>query len=400
MNRTASINIEGHEYTATLRKGCPQGSKLGPLLWNVAADAALRRNVSYNDGIITAYADDLAIVTGAARVDTALSRLMRRLDDLLAWANKHGLKFSAGKSQAICLKGGRKPNFIVKFGSGQNAEVIRADSPIRYLGVLLDYKRTFWQHVVSLVNKNADWFSKIRNLMSANWGVSQGTARILYKAVFIPRMVYAASTWEAGARTRKAICKLETAQRKALLAVTGAYRTASTHALQVVAGLLPLDLEIRLAAARQRADKENHKRIIEEVENTLLDEWQDRWDASGKGRWSHDMIPNVRWRYRLPMTCDHFTTQMLTGHGDFKGRLHSFKLVDNPNCRCGGGSETVRHVLLACPRTSMARSRLIRVVTEEGEQWPPVSGIFLRSKKLYEALRQFSREALTNRTDR
>jgi len=43
----------------------------------------------------------------------------------------------------------------------------------------------------------------------------------------------------------KVIKLLGSKQRKALLAITGTYRTVSLDALQVVAGQLPLDLEVR-----------------------------------------------------------------------------------------------------------------------------------------------------------
>lgn len=39
---------------------------------------------------------------------------------------------------------------------------------------------------------------------------------------------------------------------------------------------------------------------------------------------------------------DHYTTQLMKGHGDFKGELHTFKLVDSPECQCKGGSKTVK----------------------------------------------------------
>lgn len=99
------------------------------------------------------------------------------------------------------------------------------------------------------------------------------------------------------------------------------------------------------------------------------------------------MIPDIKWRYKILITCDHYTTQMLTGHGDFRGGLHSFKLVDNPNCRCGQGSETVRQVLLACPRVKNAREKLKKSLMEVGEAWSPSSGIFVKTKKLFEAFR-------------
>lgn len=403
IGRKASFKIEGKRYQATMKKGCPQGSKIGPLLWNIGADKALDSASNHLNGksITIAYADDLVVLVGASRIDTAKTRMTARIDELIRWANHRGLSFSTRKSQVMCLKGGKKPDFSIEFGTGHMVDNIVASGKVKYLGVTMDYKLNYWSHIVELADKGVGLFSKLRGLMSANWGVTQGTARMLYKAVFLPKILYAADIWAQGAKTQKARKKLDQIQRRALLAVTGAYRTTSTHALQVVAGLLPLDLEVKITVAKLRAKEPGtDPELVIKTEREVLDEWQDRWRITEKGRWSFKMIPDVRVRYRLPLTLDHYTTQMLTGHGDFKGKLHSFKLVNEPSCSCGRGSETANHVLLACGRVESSRLRLKRALSEEGEPWPPREGSFLKSRKTYEALRSFSTEALRCRLDR
>lgn len=89
-------------------------------------------------------------------------------------------------------------------------------------------------------------------MTSANWGVSQTTAMVIYKAVFLPRITYASEIWQEGTNLKKAIGKLGSMQRQALFAVTGAYKTTSTHALQVIASVLPLDLEIKKSVLKKK----------------------------------------------------------------------------------------------------------------------------------------------------
>jgi len=136
------------------------------------------------------------------------------------------------------------------------------------------------------------------------------------------------------------------------------------------------------------------------AEDELLDEWQLRYDATQKGNWSKKMIPSVRWRYHLPMRLDHFTTQFLTGHGDFRAKLHSFTLAPDPICVCDRRPETANHVLRFCPRTKRARTTLKKALSDESVSWPPADGAFLKSKAIYEAMVRFAKEALTNCTDR
>jgi len=67
------------------------------------------------------------------------------------------------------------------------------------------------------------------------------------------------------------------------------------------------------------------------------------------------------------MQLDHyFTTQFLTGHGDFRAKLHSFNLATDPIiCECDK-PETENHVLKFYPRTKSACIKFKRALREEG----------------------------------
>jgi len=351
---------------------------------------------------IIIYADDIAVLVGAARPPTALSRIERYLDGLLNWARTYGLQFSPGKSQLMSIKGGLKPNYSVGFGTGPNSPRIMASETVRYLGVTLDPRQSYWDHVLSLKEKNKDMFTRLRRMTSANWGMGRNAARTIYTAVFMPRITYAAEIWERTCSLKKCIKLLGSIQRDPLRAMTSCYRTASTNCLSAVAGVLPLDLEIRNSVLRSELRRQA---ITKEEYDTqlagLINTWQERYDQTDKGEWTKKMIPDVGRRYVLPMCLDHYTSQMLTGHGDFLAQLHRFKLINSPNCKCAtGGAETVAHVLLRCKRTERHRERLKKTLSEEGEGWPPRDGAFLKNRRTYEALRTFAYNSLRNREDR
>jgi len=399
-SRKVNYDLEGASFQRTLERGCPQGSQLGPTLWKVAMTSIGSIKMDRTATIVM-YADDIALLVGAARPQTAFSRVEIYLEELKAWAAKYGLKFSPSKSQLMTLKGGLKPLYSVRFGTNANDQVIRASENVKYLGVILDPRQSFWEHIVSLKEKNKTLYKRLRAMTSANWGMGRLAAMTIYKAVFLPRITYAAEIWEDACHMKKAIKALGSMQRDPMIAITSAYRTSSTNCLTAVAGALPLDLEIRAQASKLRLGKglvsqEDHDAAVSD----LIGEWQERYDSVEKGEWTKIMIPDLSRRYVLPMTLDHYTTQFLTGHGDFNGKLHQFKLVPRPNCACGSGSETVRHVLLHCRRNEDHRKRLIDAMRDEGEAWPPRNGAFLQTKRTYEALRKFSNDSLRNRSDR
>ncbi|CAI6375958.1 unnamed protein product [Macrosiphum euphorbiae] len=399
-NRWAQIKLERNMYEKKMEIGCPQGSQLGPTLWKVAMSELLALPQEPNVKII-AYADDIALLVGAARHDTVVARTENYLDKIKSWAGTYNLSFSPTKTQVMSIKGGVKAGYIVRFGTDEAAPRITAAGTVRYLGVILDPREGYWNHVESLAEKSKSLYSRLRTLASANWGISQLTSRTLYKGVFLPRVTYASEIWAAGAKLKKSIKKLGSMQRPPLLAMTAAYRTASTNCLSVVAGVLPLDLEVEKSALQKRLKSgEITLDQFKDHESEIFTRWQDRYESTDKGEWTKTMIPSVRERYMLPMPLDHYTTQMLTGHGDFKSKLFKFKLVASPNCGCRGGSETVQHVLYRCSRTEDYRKELMAAMAAEQEGWPPSNGAFLKTRKTYEALRKFARQSLKNRSDR
>ncbi|CAI6358595.1 unnamed protein product [Macrosiphum euphorbiae] len=109
-NRTATYRVDGVERTKTLTRGCPQGSKLGPRLWNLTMDRLLKVKLP-NDTTIVAYADDIALlVSGNTRKDI-LKTTEEALVIIAEWGQRRGLAFSKEKSVMIPLKGGLVPVF-------------------------------------------------------------------------------------------------------------------------------------------------------------------------------------------------------------------------------------------------------------------------------------------------
>lgn len=73
-NRYAKLEIEHIVMTKKLTRGCPQGSQLGPTLWKVAMSDIGPPPDQRTQHIIT-YADDIAILIGAARPPTAFKSM-------------------------------------------------------------------------------------------------------------------------------------------------------------------------------------------------------------------------------------------------------------------------------------------------------------------------------------
>ncbi|CAI6353148.1 unnamed protein product [Macrosiphum euphorbiae] len=180
--------MEGIQYNRKLCRGCPQGSQLGPTLWTIAISPIYEKRLCPSSKIIT-YADDIILMVGAARPHRAFTRIEKQLDSFTECASTFSLEFSASKSQLLSLKGGLKQGYTVGFGTGANAPRIEATVTAKYLGVTLDPRRSYWDHVKSVSEKFSDMYRRLRSLYLANWGLGQAAARTIYKGVFIPRII-------------------------------------------------------------------------------------------------------------------------------------------------------------------------------------------------------------------
>ena len=104
------------------------------------------------------------------------------------------------------------------------------------------------------------------------WGLDLSLRQRLYKTVFFPTFLYAASVWapallKTGTR-RKALIS---AQRLALIWYTTAFRSTSGDALSLLADVLPLDLEAKLRADKYFARKKKRCSLFRAVAFNRVD---------------------------------------------------------------------------------------------------------------------------------
>jgi hypothetical protein len=234
-----------------------------------------------------------------------------------------------------------------------------------YLGLLLDKHFNFIEHMKQIGEKAKKNFYALTRISNASWGLSFNSLKIIYNTTYLGCITYVSPVWADRATIGAAHRILLRSQRLALIFLCKAYRTVSTEALPVLAGVIPVDLEIQRRASMyyiskgltsqflKPRDRVKIARLLNSpgpVREDLLSEWQSRWDTSIKGRHLFRFFPSVRDRLSKPwMEIDHCISQFLTGHGNFKSKLFSFKLVPSPLCECSSvdteAEQTAHHIL-------------------------------------------------------
>ena len=344
----------GRELEVTC--GVPQGSILGPTLWNCFYDKMLRTRIPHTS--LVGYADDLiAVVTARNRTDLE-ERGSLALEKILERAEEMGITIAAQKTEAIIARGRRKVMAATFTAGGQT---IATKGELRYLGVIINRNLSMTTHVEYAAGKAARAMKKLMGLMPNRKGPGQKTRKILAAAVYSV-ILYASPAWESTVRRACHLAKLIKIQRVINIRVTQAYRTTSSDALCVLAGYPPMRLMIESRGEVYRMGAQDKQRIKEET----MERWQRSWEESSSGKWTRSLLPNIKpWLERNAGETEYFLTQFLTGHGNFKTYLARIGKTNNNRCDHCGKIDDPGHTVLKCLRWKKLRECTERMVGRE-----------------------------------
>lgn len=365
--------------------GVPQGSVLGPILWNIMYDGILSVKKPSNVELHY-FADDVAVTAVAKRISELQAISNATIKSTIDWLEKVGLEIAAHKTEIVLLSSRKRVENVQVLNKG--VQIVSTDK-LKYLGVLIDRRLSFNDHATYASRKAAMTAAALARIMP-NVGGPRLLARKLLVAVTKAALLYAAPIWSTVTNKVSYLDSARSVSRTMALRLIRGFRTISDDAAHAIACLTPIDLEIKgQYLAREGVDSTDIREWIEGV-------WQTRWQASQRRRWTYQLIPNLaEWAECEHKVLDYHITQFLTEHGCFRGYLYRFHHVDSAMCLfCTHEVESAEHILLHCSRFTAEKDQLetltgaplsprglIAAMVAEKGVWEKAHGIIVQMMK-------------------
>jgi ribonucleases P/MRP protein subunit RPP40 len=303
--------------------GVPQGSVLGPILFNVYINDILK---SDENAIRIAYADDKVIAIKGRDLENLLELAQAEIDEFVKWAHDKDLTINCGKTKyMICHTGHMlsESNKILQIHSckclkSNNRENCTCESVenvkvYRYLGIFIDSKLLWDEHISNLNKKLKIFlfqFSYLQNLIPTE------VKKILYYGLVESSIRYGITAWGTASATK--IKQLQKTQKRIIEKILPwkvVLELSGKNEIYQRAGILPLSVLNEYIIARNW-DIFNHL-LIHTPREELARSFRRYVVPAAKNRHGEQTMLHV-----VPTVYNKIPTKLLRSGNKFKLREH------------------------------------------------------------------------------
>lgn len=264
-HRNQIVSLGGcNSDSLSIVAGVPQGSILGPFLFNIYINDIV--NISSNVKFII-YADDTNIFLTGKSVNELITHANLLLIRLEKWTRENGLKINVAKTKAMVFHAKNKAE-IVKQTIFLNSTPVEIVPSLKILGVIFQETLSWDHHIHFLATK----VSQVVGLVYRNKHLlPRNILLLIYNTLFLSRINYCHLVWAL--TSKENINKLHMLQKRFVRAVENVPRTYHTRSLFEKYNLMPvIKMYDFLLSKKYKQDIKNSNPFLKQLADLILNQ--------------------------------------------------------------------------------------------------------------------------------
>ena len=197
-----------------LLSGVPQGSILGPILFNIFINDLF---LFIKDVELANFADDNTIYISNKNVEEVIKILEKESKVAIDWFKINDMIVNPGKFQAMILNHDKKENL---YSLNINNSVISSKESVSLLGIEIDNKLNFEKHVSTICKKASNQLNAISRIQSY---LGKKEKNIIINTFVYSNFMYCPLTWHFCSKSSQN--KIEKIQHRSLQLLTNDYNS-------------------------------------------------------------------------------------------------------------------------------------------------------------------------------
>ena len=257
-DRTFQVKVDNNlSDIHTQDNGTPQGSVISPTLFNILMNSLPDIKANHPHVEIGTYADDIAIWLKPeicrskkgkkGKKDTSKQAIEKAAKEIIKELENRGFIVNLAKTQTIMFNGKSRGELYNSLNI--NGEEIKFSDSIKYLGVILDKKLNFNEHINEQIIKAKKSMNILYKLSGyKDWGSDSNTLRTVYLSLIRSKLTYGEEVYHRARKSK--LNELDKLQNRALRVIIGVgKRAGDENSLGILTNIEPLNIHRQISIA-------------------------------------------------------------------------------------------------------------------------------------------------------